>query len=82
MRRLTLFFTLLSLSFAQAPAPSLVIVNARIFTGVEAQPWAQAIAIADEKITAVGTTVAVKPLAGKATRVVDAGGRLVIPRYQ
>lgn len=79
MRRLTLFLTLLSVSFAQAPAPSLVLVNARIFTGVEAQPWAEAIAITGDRISGVGTTAAVKPLAGADTRVIDAAGRLVIP---
>jgi predicted amidohydrolase YtcJ len=67
------------LSLAQAPGPTLVIVNARVFTGVEAQPWAEAIAIAGDKISAVGTSLEIKPLAGASARVIDAGGRVVIP---
>src|SRR4029453_8389961 len=79
MQRLPLFFALLSFSFAQPMEPTIVIVNARVFTAVEAQPWAEAIAISGDKIAQVGTTAGVKPLAGAATRVIDAAGRLVIP---
>src|SRR5688500_6233541 len=64
---------------AQESAPAdLVIRNARIFTG-EAQKWADAVAITRDRITAIGPDASIKSHVGKATRVIDAGGRLVIP---
>jgi predicted amidohydrolase YtcJ len=60
-------------------APTLVLVNGRVFTGVSAQPWAEAIAVDGDHITRVGTTAEIKGLAGPSTRVIDAAGRLVIP---
>jgi predicted amidohydrolase YtcJ len=62
-----------------ASAPSLVILNARIFTGTPTAPWAEAVSIVGERIGAVGTTVALRTAAGPATRVIDAAGRVVIP---
>jgi imidazolonepropionase-like amidohydrolase len=61
------------------PAVSLIIANARIFTGVPAAPWADAVAITGDRIGAVGTTGDVRELATSETRVIDAAGRLVIP---
>jgi predicted amidohydrolase YtcJ len=62
-----------------ASAPDIVIFNARVFTGVGGQPWAEAIAIAGDRIAMVGSTDAVKKLSGASTRQIDAAGRLVIP---
>lgn len=64
---------------AQGPGADLLIVNARVFTGVQGQPWAEALAIRGDRITAVGTTAAVREQAGSVTRTVEANGRLVIP---
>lgn len=64
---------------AQSAAPSLVIVNARVFTGVATAPWAEALSIVGDHIGAVGRTSDVRPLAGPSTRVIDAQGRVVIP---
>jgi predicted amidohydrolase YtcJ len=68
-------------AFAQtpAPAPTLAIVNAKIFTGVPAAPWAEALTVVGDRIGAVGTTASVRALVTPATRVVDAAGRVVIP---
>ena len=64
---------------AQGNAPAdLIIHNARIFTG-EAGKWASAIAITGDRITFVGTDAAAGRFLENATRVIDAGGRLVIP---
>jgi predicted amidohydrolase YtcJ len=68
-----------TLALAAPQAPDLVIVNARVFTGVDSQPWAEAIAVAGERISHVGTTADIRARAGATTRVVDAEGRLVIP---
>lgn len=57
----------------------LLIVNGRIATLDPKQPSAQAIAIKGETIAAVGSEADVASLRGPATRVIDAGGRTVIP---
>ena len=64
-------------SLVQGPSVDLLIVNARVYTGVQATPWAEAIAIGGDRIMRVGSNAELKSL--KATRVVDAQGRLVIP---
>ena len=57
----------------------LILTNANIFTGSEAQPHAEAIAIKGDRIIAVDTNEKVSALAGPQTRKIDAAGRLVIP---
>lgn len=65
---------------AAAPlAPSLSIVNARVWTGDPARPWAEAVAIEGERIARIGTTADIRPLG--AARTIDAGGRLVLPAF-
>jgi predicted amidohydrolase YtcJ len=63
-----------------APGPELVILNARVWTGVAARPWAEAISIQANQIAAVGTTAEIKASAGNA-RTIDAAGRLLIPGF-
>lgn len=58
-----------------------ILTNARIYTVDKAQPWAESVAIKDGKIVAVGTRAKVAKLKGKATRIVDLGGRLVLPAF-
>ncbi len=66
-------------AFVQSEPPALAIINARVFTGLPAAPWAEALTIVGDRIGVVGTTASVRRLAGVSTRVIDAGGRLVIP---
>ena len=66
---------------SQAP-PDLVFVNARVWTGEDnGQPWAEALAITDRYIGTVGTNEEIRGTIGPDTRVVDAGGRLVVPGF-
>ena len=60
-------------------APQLVLVNAKVFTADPALPYAQAVAIEDGRILAVGSNEQVRALIGPKTRVIDVAGRLVIP---
>ncbi len=63
------------------PGPvTLAVINARVWTGDTARPSAEALAAADDRIAAVGTTEEIRRLAG-AARVIDAGGRLVTPGF-
>jgi predicted amidohydrolase YtcJ len=61
--------------------PSLIIFNADIRTMDDNAPHAEAIAIFDNKIVAVGRSKEIRELAGKQTRVIDADGRLVLPGF-
>lgn len=65
---------------AQA-TPDLVLVNGRIFTGTASHPWAEALAVAGDRISRVGASDAVRARAGTSTRVVDLQGRLVVPGF-
>lgn len=66
-----------------AAAASLVITNARIHTVNRAAPVAEAIAIDDKGvITAVGSKADVLAAAGADARIVDLGGRMVLPGFQ
>lgn len=60
-------------------APTLIIHNARIYTLNDAQPWAEAIAIQNEHILAVGDNATIRALAASQTELLDAEGRLVLP---
>ncbi|HWT01096.1 MAG TPA: amidohydrolase [Pyrinomonadaceae bacterium] len=62
-------------------AADLVVVNARVRTMDEKQPAAEAVAVYGNRVVAVGSTAEVRKLAGARTRVVDAGGRLVLPGF-
>jgi len=57
----------------------LVLYNARLYTVDPAQPWAEAVACAHGRIVAVGSNEEILNLADRATRRIDAGGRLVLP---
>ena len=71
--------SMLLVSSAALADPQLVLVNAKVFTADPALPYAQAVAIEDGRIVAVGNNEKVRALIGPKSRVIDAGGRLVIP---
>lgn len=59
--------------------PELILLNGDLLTQDTAAPHAQAIAVAGGRILAVGTTAEIRALGGAGTRIVDLGGRVVIP---
>ncbi len=61
--------------------PEVIITNAKVLTIDEGRPRAEAVAIADGRILAVGGRAEVGALAGPGTRVVDAGGRTLLPGF-
>src|SRR5262245_31833954 len=63
-----------------APA-DLVVRRGVIATLDEGRPNAQALAARGERIVAVGTDAEIHPLIGPRTRVIDLGGRLVVPGF-
>jgi predicted amidohydrolase YtcJ len=77
-----LTLALLATSAMTPPAaPTLAIVNARVWTGDDARPWADAVAVTDDRITAVGSSAEVRKLATSATRVIDAHGMMLVPGF-
>ena len=63
-----------------APA-DLLITNARVWTVDAQQPWAEAVAIRGERIDWVGKRADATAHTGPDTKVVDAGGRLLLPGF-
>ena len=61
--------------------PDVIIVNARVHTVDPARRAAEAVAVCGDTISHVGSTADVRQLAGARTRVIDAGGRLVVPGF-
>jgi len=64
---------------AAAQAPDAALVNGKIITLDDRSTVAEALAVRDGKIVAVGRSADIRGLAGAATRIVDLGGRTVIP---
>lgn len=62
--------------------PDLIVINADIRTMDPLKPRAQALAAQAGRVAALGTTAEIEALAGEATRIIDAGGRLVLPGFQ
>ena len=66
---------------AQTQRATLVLTNGRIVTVDSARPEAQAVAIAGDRIIAVGTNAEIQRLVTAATQVIDLQGRLAIPGF-
>src|ERR1700726_118679 len=79
----SILFSILPLMASDAPPPpaDLIIVNARIYTVNPQQKWAEAIAVRGDKIIAVGDRKQIEALRGPATKVIDAGQRLLLPGF-
>ena len=63
-------------------SPDTIVVNADILTMVPLVPRAEALAITDERVSALGDSHFISALAGANTEIIDASGRLVLPGFQ
>jgi predicted amidohydrolase YtcJ len=86
MRCAKITSTLVLLPFLTGCAPEppgeiadTVYTNGRIYTVNEAQPWAEAVAIKDGELVAVGSAAEAEAVTGDGTEVVDLGGKFVMP---
>jgi len=71
-----------SLSWAAGVGdPDIVVVNAKVYTVDPRQPRAEAFAIRDSRFVAVGTSDAMRALAGPGTKIVDAGQAVIVPGF-
>lgn len=66
----------------QAPAPAdTILLHGKVYTVNAKQPWAEAIAVRDGTIVAVGTDAEIAKLRGDSIHVIDAQGKLVFPGF-
>ena len=84
-RVLALILALAFIQGCRAPAEGdmadLVFVNGRVWTGDAARPRAEAVAVRDGKIVAVGTTAELRALFPSGAELVDLGGSLILPGF-
>ncbi|MDB5119403.1 MAG: Amidohydrolase 3 [Sphingobacteriales bacterium] len=76
---ITITLSMMSSLKAQQQAATLIIYNANIVTLDDAKPTAEAVAIANDKIIAIGNTNEILKLKTPSSKVIDAKGRTVIP---
>ena len=74
---LCLLLLLATVATSHAQAPDTILVNGKVVR-YDAAP-AQALAVRGDQIAAIGASADIRALAGPATRVIDLGGRTVIP---
>ena len=78
----SLLFLVALVPAAEPPvAADLVVLNAKVWTGEPKQPEAEAVAALHGRIVKVGTTAEVKQLVGTKTKVIDAGGKWLVPGF-
>src|SRR5262249_16290256 len=63
------------------PAADLVLTHARIWTVDKARPEAEALAVVGDRIVAIGSAAEIEAWRGPATKVIDAGGKRVLPGF-
>jgi predicted amidohydrolase YtcJ len=57
------------------------LVSGRVYTSNPRQPWAEAFASSDGRLLAVGSEGEIRKFCADGTRIIDAGGRLVLPGF-
>ena len=84
LQTLPLLLVAASISRAQGrivePA-DIIVLQGRVYTENPQQPWAQAVAIYRGKIVAVGDDPEIERRRGIGTKVINAGGKLVLPGF-
>jgi len=86
-KKLSIFLMVLAFANCTSDKPARIdadriFINGKIWTGDDAQPTAQAMAISGDKIVAVGTTAEIRALASDETEVVDLENLRVVPGFQ
>src|SRR5436190_554280 len=83
-----LFAVLVGIFFAcqkehapSGPVGDIVVRNAHVYTVDAQRPWAQAVAIKDDRIVWVGDEKDAEAHAGPTTKLIDAAGRMLLPGF-
>ena len=80
-QRALALLVLFSASPLAADTATLVLTGGRVWTGDPARPWAEAVALAGDRLLAVGSAAEVAPLRGPGTRWIELNGRFVAPGF-
>ncbi len=78
---LCLLLALLPLYARAQISADVILVHGKVWTESPQQPEAEAVAILGNHIAAVGTSADILKLAGRATKVIDLGGKRVVPGF-
>ena len=85
MMKLNNIFTLVAAMFlagcAQPPDEEIFFINGKIYTLNEEQPLAEAVAVREGRIAAVGDTETISAMADANTRLVDLDGQVMLPGF-
>lgn len=68
-----------SVGMVDGVGASLIFLNARVYTGDSENPWAEALAVREEKIIYIGSQKNVESFKRPDSRVVDTGGKMIMP---
>jgi len=71
----------LSANTAQGRSATLILLDGKIWTENPREPQAEAIAIEGNQILSVGSSAAIRKLAGPDCKIIDLGGRRVVPGF-
>ena len=67
--------------YVGAQEADVIFTGGRVWTGEEANPWAEAVAVSGNRIVAVGSDQDVASLRGDDTRVIELNGRFISPGF-
>jgi len=83
--RFAIFLFIVALSVTlqgqSKPAADLIITHANVWSGDDAHPKAEAVAVLGDRIVAVGSNAEVLLWRGPETKMIDAGSKLLIPGF-
>src|SRR5690242_5412485 len=71
----------ISVAAQERPAADVILTNAKIWTVDPERPTAEAVAIISDRIVAVGSAADIDRWRGSATKIIDGGGKLVLPGF-
>lgn len=78
---ISVLFFLLALINCTSPEMKTVFINGKIYTVNEKQPFAEAVIIEGSKIVFVGSNEEAKKLIDESTKIIDLGGKLMLPGF-
>ena len=76
-----MIMTTLNANAQSKPSATLIITNAAVYTVDKKHPKAEAVAVIGERIVAVGSRADIDLWRGPQTKVIDAGGKLLLPGF-
>ena len=76
-----LIMTALDAKAEPKPSATLIVTNAAVYTVDKQQPKAQAVAVIGDRIVAVGSSADINLWRGPQTKMIDSGGKLLLPGF-